>query len=87
MIQTVEGKISKIAPYIESTNKAEADKIAWDTWQFCVTRLGKPSERRNGRYIWDAMNGNAILEMAQFPEKLAINFFLTSNSVKKFDRI
>lgn len=48
MLQTVNGQISKIAPYIELTSKPEANRIAMETLQFCVEQLGTPAEQKPG---------------------------------------
>jgi hypothetical protein len=87
MLQAVNGKVSKIAPYMELTAKTEADKIASDVLTFCLRQLGRPSKRRAGRVIWDANNGNVILEAAECSDGLNINLFLTSRSLRAFERL
>jgi hypothetical protein len=58
MIQTVNGQICKIAPYIELTSKLEADHVAMEELQYSVTALGNPNEQKMG-----ALFGTPPMEM------------------------
>jgi hypothetical protein len=87
MLQAVNGQICKIAPHIETISKMEANEISMSALEFCTMHLGKPSERKTGLFIWDTVDGNVILQGAETIEGLAINLFLTSRSVRKFERL
>jgi hypothetical protein len=87
MLQTVNGQICKIAPHIELISKGDANHIAMEVLQFCMRQLGKPAEQKTGLFIWDTTDGNVILQTAETVEGLAINLFLTSSSVRKFERL
>jgi hypothetical protein len=87
ILQTVNGQISKIAPHIEVTSKTEANPIAMETLQFCMSLLGKPTEQKSGLFIWDTTDGNVILQTAETAGGLAINLFLTSRAMKHFERL
>jgi hypothetical protein len=52
-----------------------------------MRQLGKPAEQKTGLFIWDTTDGNVILQTAETVEGLAINLFLTSSSVRKFERL
>jgi hypothetical protein len=85
MLQTVNGQISKIAPHMELTSKAEANRVATATLEFCTSLLGKPNKQETGLFIWDTTDGNVLLQTAENMEGLAINLFLTSRSVRAFE--
>ena len=87
MIGTVNGQIYKLSPYLELSNKQEANKIAIDTLSFCTGKLGKPTEQRTGLFIWDTIDGNVILQTADAADGFAINLFITSNAARNFTRI
>ena len=87
MLQTVNGQISKIAPHIETTSKFEANQIAVAVLEFCIEHLGRPSEQKTGLFIWDTTDGDVILQTTETMEGLAINLFLTSRSVRHFERL
>lgn len=88
MIQTVDGQITKIATRIESTSKRDANPIACNqSLRFCMSRLGKPAKQKPGFFLWDAIDGNVILQTGETAEGLLIALFLTSSSVKKFEML
>ena len=84
MLGTVQGKIYKIAPYLELQTKQEANPIAMETVQYCTEHLGKPSSQKTGLFIWDTIDGNVILQTAETAEGLAINLFITSRATRNF---
>ncbi len=61
MLGTVQGRIYKIAPYLELRTKQEANPVAMATLQYCIEQLGKPSSQETGLFIWDTTDGNVIL--------------------------
>ena len=85
MLGTVNGNIYKIAVYLELDGKQEANPIAIQTLQYCMAQLGKPSKRQTGLFIWDAVDGNVVLQTAELASGLDINLFLTSSAVQNFD--
>ncbi len=87
MLGTVNGKIYKIAPFLEARSKSEANPIAMATLQFCTETLGKPTSQKTGLFIWDTADGNTILQTSETSGGLAINLFLTSRAVRGFRRV
>jgi hypothetical protein len=86
MLGTVDGRIYKIAPYLELYSKEDANDIATVTLLYCTGKLGTPSQKLGGMIIWDSSDGNVILQTAETFEGLAINLFATSKAVRRFKR-
>ena len=86
ILGTVNNRIYKIALFIESETKREANSIAMSVLNYCTGEYGKPSVQETGLFIWDAIDGNIVFQTAEIGDKLAINLFLTSNSVCNFER-
>jgi hypothetical protein len=78
---TVNGRIYKVAPYMELNSKLEASKAAMAALQFCTEKLGRPAEQETGLFTWDTSDGNVILQTFETAEGLAINLFITSSAV------
>jgi hypothetical protein len=87
LLGTVNGNIYKIAPYLEFQTKEEANPVAMEALQYCTSQLGKPSSQKTGMFIWDTLDGNVILQTAETAEGLAINLFITSKNVARFERL
>lgn len=83
---TVHGKIYKIAPYLKLREKQDASTVAMECLRYCTVKLGKPAEQRTGFFVWDARDGNAILQTAELADGFGVSIFLTSSSVKNFKR-
>ena len=83
---TVKGKIYKIAPYLQFTDKRDANAVAMKTLTYCTGALGKQTEERTSFFVWDAVDGNVILQTGETSEGFFVNLFLTSMSVKSFKR-
>src|SRR5262249_10296517 len=87
MLQTVNGQICKIAPYLLLTDKQEANVIAMETLNYCFGKLGKPAEQQTGLFIWDTTDGNVVLQTGEIADGLAISLFLTSRAIRNFKRL
>jgi len=48
----VQGKLYKIAPFLELKDKTEASEAAFRALTFCNEQLGKPAEQRTGLFVW-----------------------------------
>jgi hypothetical protein len=83
---TVKGKIFKIAPYLQFTDKEAANEVAMKTLTYCTEEFGKPTEQRTGFFVWDAADGNVILQTGEIGDGFFVNLFLTSGLVKSFKR-
>ena len=86
MLGTVHGRIYKIALHLVFSTKREASPVAMQALRHCTERLGKPSSRKTGLFIWDASDGNVILQTAETAEGLAVNLFITSRGVRDLKR-
>ena len=83
----VQGKLYKIAPFLELRNKDEANEAAFGALTFCNEQIGRPAEQRTGLFIWDTTDGNVILQTAEAKDGFAVNLFLTANSLREFQRL
>jgi hypothetical protein len=86
-LQSVNGRICKIAPYLVLPNKERANPIAMDALQYCREQLGQPVEQKTGLFIWDTTNGNVILQTGETADGLVVSLFLTSHSIRNFARL
>ena len=87
MLGTVNGRIYKVAPFLEARSKQEANPIARETLQYCTKMLGNPDSKEGGLFIWDTTDGNVILQTTEIAESLTINLFITSRAVRSFKRL
>lgn len=86
-LQSVNGRICKIAPYLVLPSKDQANPIAMDALRYCNEQLGQPVERKTGLFMWDATNGNVILQTGETSDGLVVGLFLTSRSIRNFVRL
>lgn len=88
MLGTVDGRVWKIAAFVELDNMAEAKRLSDDVMKYCISQLGKPTEeQRSGLTIWDTKDGNIVLQTASVMGSAAINLFVTSSSVGSFKQL
>jgi hypothetical protein len=87
MLQTVNGQICKIAINLLLRTKQGANPVAMNILNYCVEKLGKPTEQRTGLFIWDTTDGNVVLQTGDTADGLAIGLFLTSRSIRNFKRL
>ena len=83
----VQGKLYKIAPFLELKDKTEASDAAFRALTFCNEQLGKPAEQRTGLFVWDTTDGNVILQTDEARNGFAVNLFLTARSAREFQRL
>jgi hypothetical protein len=86
-LQSVNGRICKIAPYLVLPNKDQANPIAMDAFRYCNEQLGQPVEQKTGLFIWDTTNGNVILQAGETADGFVVGLFLTSSSIRHFVRL
>jgi hypothetical protein len=84
----VQGRLFKIALYLELDlwNKTQANEAAFGALTFCIDQLGRPAEQQTGLFRWDTSDGNVILQTGEAMDGFAVNLFLTSRSVREFQR-
>ena len=74
MLGTVDGRIYKIASFLEFQTKQEANPVAMAALQYCTVQLGKPSLQQTGMFIWDTLDGNVVLQTAETAEGLGVDW-------------
>ncbi len=84
---SVQGKLYKIAPFLELRHKTESNEAAFGALTFCNEQLGKPAKQRTGLFIWDTTDGNVILQTSEAKDGFAVNLFLTAHSAREFQRL
>ncbi len=52
--------------------------------QYLQQHLGEPSERKETLFVWDAPDGNVVLQFAKVQSTYTINLFEISRSVRGF---
>lgn len=77
-LQTVNGKICKIAPYLVLMDGKAASLCEGKLAQFCIDRFGQPSEQHPGLSIWDAPDGNIVLRTGRVGEEWCVGLFVTA---------
>jgi hypothetical protein len=83
---TVNGKIYKIAPFLEFENRKDADVAAKETLSYCKEQMGNPSEEKGGLIVWDTADGNVVLQPIDRAGLVGVSLFSTSNAVRNFKR-
>lgn len=81
-LQSVNGQVTNVVPYLVFTNKEEANQTAMQTLQYCTEQLGQPAAQRTGLFVWDAASGNVILQTNETHEERLVGRFLTSRSIR-----
>jgi hypothetical protein len=91
MLQTVGGKICKIAIHLVLGAAYDGNPVAKDVLSYCVDNLGKPAEQQTeqgARFVtWDTTDGNVILQTGETRGGFVIALFLTSSSIRNFKRL
>jgi hypothetical protein len=87
MLGTVNGRVWKVATFIELDNVSEANRLSDDVMGYCISHLGKPMEKQPNIITWDTRDGNIILQTATVMGTVAINLYVTSCAVGSFMRL
>jgi tetratricopeptide (TPR) repeat protein len=80
MLGVAQGHVSKISPYRTVRDQRTAAKLAAKVSAFFRAQLGPPKEE-GGLRMWDASDGNAILQTGQLGTDFFVTVFLTSRSL------
>jgi hypothetical protein len=83
---TVNGKIYKIAPFLEREDRKDADLMTTETLAYCNERMGEVSKTKDGLMFWDTTDGNVVLQPIYAAGPLCVSLFITSISVRNFKR-
>lgn len=88
MVQAVHGRICAIAPYLLLADRRDADRIATETFRYCVEELGNPAERQQTDFFrWRTRDGSVMLRTEETADGFRIGLFLTSSSVSHLQRL
>jgi hypothetical protein len=87
MVQAVHGRVCAIAPYLLADDKQDAQRIATETFRFCVEQLGKPAQQKPGFFLWNTTDGTVILRTEETDDELRIGLVLTSSCVSNLRRL
>ena len=85
IIGTVNGKIYKLVPHEEFTDKAVGNAVAADAVSFYREGLGEPAKPRPGLFIWDKPEANVIVQTAEARDGMGVQVFLTSAASRAFE--
>lgn len=85
-VASVRGTIYKIALESSARDKDDAVSLSTEVFMTIQKTLGPPTEERDGLIVWDADDGNAILQLANVAGDRRIMLFLTSRIVRTFAR-
>ncbi len=80
MLGVVRRHVFKISPYRTVRDERTAAQLATKVSAFFRAQLGPPTEE-GGVLLWDASDGNAILQTGQLGTDFFVNVFLTSSSL------
>jgi hypothetical protein len=82
----VGGTIYKVALEAKAATRDDAVEISTDVYSAPQGRLGAPSQQAEGIFLWDAADGNAILQVANVGRDRRIFVFFTSSIARTFVR-
>jgi hypothetical protein len=62
-----------------------ATSFATQALQYCTERLGPPSVRKTGFFVWDTKDGNVVMQTTAGADGFLIAIFLTPASVRQLE--
>jgi len=83
ILGTVDGGVYKISAQWTGP-RHEAGALHREVAVLCTRRYGKPSP--GALLLWDASDGNMVLDVANIGSEGIVNFFVTSRMVRSFKR-
>jgi len=87
LVAAVNGEVYKIALAWIIRNPSEARDVVDAATNYCNQQLGNPSEKSRGLTMWNAMDGNVILQVAENMGMPSISIFATSARAGVFQRL
>ena len=82
IVGTVDGKIYKLAPHTQFTDKLAALQTLEATLRFYRENVGEPAKPQPGLYIWDVPEANVIVQTAEASDGFGIGLFVTAGSAR-----
>jgi len=83
-VAAVDGIIYKAAIETVALNKEDAIDLTTDVFSLIQKAIGEFMQKSDELFLWDADDGNVVLQLASVGGERRIMIFLTSNIAKKF---
>jgi len=83
---SVKGAIYKVGLETVAGDHEEAVEFASQVMQLISDSFGKPEERGEGLWMWDADDGNVVMQVSNVMDERRVMIFLTSGSVRQYRR-
>jgi hypothetical protein len=83
-LASVEGTVYKVGLEAEATDRADTIEVTTQIYSVLQAALGAPRQQGDGVFLWDAEDGNAILQFANVGGDRRIMLFFTSRIVCTF---
>lgn len=83
---SVKGVIYKVGLETVAGEYEEAVEFAGQVMQLIIGTFGEPEERGEGPWIWDADDGNVVLQISNVMGERRVMVFLTSRAAEHFRR-
>ena len=83
-VGAVDHSIYKVSFEARAPNRADAEAISAMVFSKLQQVLGSPNHQNEALFIWDASDGNAVLQFANIGGDRRITLFLTSSIVSSF---
>ena len=81
MVGAIGGKLWNLSASIETKEQAEMVNLVRDTFKYCETFLGTPTEEQQGVQIWKMTDGNVVLQVALVTGIYAVKLFVTDGDI------
>lgn len=83
-LASVSGRTYKVALEVAVPDRDEASSLAKAVFKRLSDVLGRPTKKRKPLWLWDAEDGNAVLQLNHLAGDERITLFLTSRAVRGF---
>ncbi|HXF41914.1 MAG TPA: hypothetical protein VN687_19515 [Blastocatellia bacterium] len=81
---SVRGTIYKVALEAKAADRDDAVEISTSVYSTLQERLGSPTQQGDGIFLWDAADGNIVLQVANIGGDRRIMVFFTSSIARTF---
>lgn len=83
---SVNGAIYKVGLETVAGDHEEAVEFASQVMQLISDSFGKPEERGEGLWMWDADDGNVVMQISNVLDERRVMIYLTSRNAQHFRR-
>ena len=84
-LAAVNGTIYKVGLEAKAANRQEAVELSTIVYAALQQSLGDPIQQSDGVFLWDADDGNAVLQLASLGGDRRVMVFFTSSIARSFD--